>query len=227
LTPPKYDWGWNSTGLAGGTWVTAASAMRDAIFAGVNKAHSADAVGDNPWGLVPDELPPMEYDATSGRRSGPRGYCPSCGPSLPRRSLSLPMRMCTFCSTARRSPPPIPNSPSLVARARKIILTYSEALYDKDCTRAIATSGRPQGSGPDGQLFARRRRASDFEPLWWRTWRYLDLDITTGDEPLTLDSLKAEFTAYPFQERAAFKTAMIRICQDMGDQLADGAAGCA
>ena len=30
-----------------------------------------------------------------------------------------------------------------------------------------------------------------FEPLWWRTWRYLDLDIQTADEPLQLESLTA------------------------------------
>ncbi len=43
-------------------------------------------------------------------------------------------------------------------------------------------------------------------PLWWRTWRYLDLDITTGSDPLTLESLKAHFTAYPFEERANFQS---------------------
>ena len=45
-----------------------------------------------------------------------------------------------------------------------------------------------------------------FEPLWWRVWRYLDLDIQTAGEPLTLDSLQAEFTAYPFEERASFES---------------------
>ena len=45
-----------------------------------------------------------------------------------------------------------------------------------------------------------------FEPLWWRTWRYLDLDIETADQPLTLESLTANFTAYPFEERAKLTT---------------------
>src|SRR5258708_39044665 len=40
----------------------------------------------------------------------------------------------------------------------------------------------------------------------WRTWRYLDLDITTGNQPLTLESLKAQFTAYPFEEHAKLQT---------------------
>ena len=45
-----------------------------------------------------------------------------------------------------------------------------------------------------------------FEPLWWRTWRYLDLDIQTAGEPLQLESLNAYFTAYPFEERASFNS---------------------
>ena len=49
-------------------------------------------------------------------------------------------------------------------------------------------------------------RIASFEPLWWRTWRYLDLDIRTADEPLQLESLTAKFTAYPFEERATFKS---------------------
>src|SRR5258708_9943773 len=40
----------------------------------------------------------------------------------------------------------------------------------------------------------------------WRTWRYLDLDITTGNQPLTLESLIANFSAYPFEERAKLET---------------------
>jgi alpha-L-rhamnosidase len=45
-----------------------------------------------------------------------------------------------------------------------------------------------------------------FEPLWWRTWRYLELDVETAAEPVTLESLTAAFTAYPFKELAAFSS---------------------
>jgi len=44
---------------SGADWVRAASPMRDSIYGGVNEAHSAQTTGDNPWGLVPDELPHM------------------------------------------------------------------------------------------------------------------------------------------------------------------------
>jgi hypothetical protein len=101
-------------------------------------------------------------------------------------------------------------------KGAKIILTYAEALYDKDLRKGdrdrleyIDAQGAEHGRTalgltdsflPDGGAHR------TFEPLWWRTWRYLDLDITTGAEPLTLESLTAQFTAYPFQERATFNS---------------------
>lgn len=43
-----------------------------------------------------------------------------------------------------------------------------------------------------------------FRPLWMRTWRFLQLDITTGNSPLVLDKLESVFTAYPFKQNATF-----------------------
>ena len=43
-----------------------------------------------------------------------------------------------------------------------------------------------------------------FRPLWWRTYRYLQLDVETGGEPLVLEDLRGLFTAYPFQLQATF-----------------------
>jgi hypothetical protein len=43
-----------------------------------------------------------------------------------------------------------------------------------------------------------------FIPLLWRTWRYLQIDITTGDQPLQVEKLRVWCTAYPFREEARF-----------------------
>ena len=90
-------------------------------------------------------------------------------------------------------------------KGAKIRLTYSEALYnkdkqkgDRDAIKDRTALGITDSFLPDGG----QQRV--FEPLWWRTWRYLDIDITTGSEPLTLESLTATFTAYPFEQRASF-----------------------
>ena len=43
-----------------------------------------------------------------------------------------------------------------------------------------------------------------FRSLWWRTWRYLQLEITTGDEALGIDSLYVTHVHFPFERKAAF-----------------------
>ena len=59
-----YDWNWQSGSDASTGWVAVASPMRGSNLDDASKAHSADATGENSWGLVPDSLPHMEYAAT-------------------------------------------------------------------------------------------------------------------------------------------------------------------
>jgi hypothetical protein len=200
-----YDWSWNTTAAVSSSWVPAASAIRESIDAGVSKAHSADTTGDNPWGLVPDELPPMENAPTAAGVTVRAGL-----PALrefPAAPVTVPAGANVHLLLDRKTLTTA--YPRLTVSGGKdghITLTYAEALYDKDQHKGdrddvgdrtaigITDSFLPDG-GPHRY----------FEPLWWRTWRYLDLDIQTAAEPITLESLTAQFTAYPFQERAIFK----------------------
>jgi len=218
----KFDWNWNSDS-PGANWVPAASPMRDSIFAGVNHAHSADTTGDNPWGLIPDALPHMEYSPTSAGRT-----------VVFDTTLPSYKRMQDFVAFPSKAVPLAENThfhfildrgtlttafPKLIVSGGKgahIVLTYSEALYDKnehkgdrdsiDYTDSNGTKYTRQALGLTDSFLPDGDSHRVFMPLWWRTWRYLDLDITTGSEPLTLESLEAFFTAYPFQERATFQT---------------------
>lgn len=45
-----------------------------------------------------------------------------------------------------------------------------------------------------------------FQPLWFRTFRYLEIIVETKDEPLIIEDMYTYFTAYPFEERAFFKS---------------------
>ena len=45
-----------------------------------------------------------------------------------------------------------------------------------------------------------------FEPLHWRAFRYVGLQITVGDQPLTLRSISQRFTAYPYRIAATFQS---------------------
>lgn len=43
-----------------------------------------------------------------------------------------------------------------------------------------------------------------FRPLWIRTFRYIQFDITTGEKPLVLNKLSSIFTAYPLEQKGSF-----------------------
>jgi alpha-L-rhamnosidase len=206
----NYDWDWQDPADSNSAWVPVASPMRDSIYGGVNGAHSAETTGDNPWGLVPDELPHMEYTATSAgeivRLDGIAAEQPGLArfPAVP---ASLPpgirVRILLDRKTLTTAYPQLTVSGG---KGAQIILTYSEALYDKELRKGDRDDvGDRRALGLTDSFLPDGGAHRTFEPLWWRAWRYLDLDITTGAESLTLDSLTAHFTAYPFEERATFK----------------------
>jgi hypothetical protein len=207
----KYDWAWNSASAAGSSWVPAGTPMRDSVFAGVNKAHSAEITGDNFWDLVPDRLPHMEYSATSPGeivRIDPASTKPSELHAFPAASATVPARSHIHLVLDRKTlTTAYPRLAVSGGKGTKIRLTYSEALYDKDKHKGDrdAVDDR-QALGLNDSFLPDGGAHRVFEPLWWRTWRYLDLDIQTGPSPLTLESLTANFTAYPFEERAKLQT---------------------
>lgn len=205
----KYDWSWNAPSDENSTWVAVASPMRDSIFATVNRAHSADATGDNPWGLVPDGLPHMVYTPTSAGqvvRLDPVGAGQQGMMSFPARPVTVPanthLHILLDRETLTTAYPVLTVSGG---KGASIWFTYSEALYDKEMHKGDRNDVDDRQAHGLKDCFLPDGGANRvFEPLWWRTWRYLDLDIRTGSAPLTLDALTAAFSAYPFEERASF-----------------------
>ena len=51
---------------------------------------------------------------------------------------------------------------------------------------------------------AGRVRGENFEPLHWRAFRYVGLEIQTGDAPLEVRGIDYRFTAYPYRIAADF-----------------------
>jgi len=90
-------------------------------------------------------------------------------------------------------------------KGSQITLRYAEALVDSQGNKG--NRNRIEGKhivGVSDQFLPDGSANRAFTPLDWRTWRYLELDITTAAEPLRLESLTAVFTAFPFEHRAAF-----------------------
>jgi alpha-L-rhamnosidase len=206
-----YDWNWQSNSGANANWVAVASPMRDAMSASANLAHSADTTGDNNWGLVPDPLPHMEYAPTSvGEvvRVGTPAGKQADSSAFPEKLLTVPpgtsLHLLLDRKTLTTAYPVLTVSGG---KGAKIWLTYSEALYDKQMHKGDRDEvGDRHAHGLKDNFLPDGGQHRTFEPLWWRTWRYLALDIETADTPLTLESLTAEFTAYPFEEKANFNS---------------------
>ncbi|MGA8043841.1 MAG: alpha-L-rhamnosidase C-terminal domain-containing protein [Terracidiphilus sp.] len=192
----------------------AASPLRDSIFP-ANKAHSAGVTGDNPWSLVPDALPHMEFEATVAGHSVQATNAEL--KAFPASSVHVPANTHVHVLLDRGTlTTAYPHLTVSGGKGAQIWLTYSEGLYDNklhkgdrdalDYTDAQGVKQPRAARGLRDEFLPDGGAHRFFEPLWWRTWRYLDLDVQTGDAPLTLESLTAAFSAYPFQERAALQT---------------------
>jgi hypothetical protein len=202
----RYDWDWKNPSAATASWVPAAPPLRESLYTSVNKAHSADTESDNPWNLVADKLPHMELlptsagevvrtDLTELRRFPSGAVAVPAGSHvhilLDRKTLTTAYPLLTVSG----------------GKGAHIHLTYAEALYDKDQHKGDRDEvGDRTALGLSDSFLPDGGAHRSFEPLWWRTWRYLDLDIETAAEPLQLESLTASFTAYPFTERATFQS---------------------
>jgi len=198
-----YPWGWEQPDYDDSAWPAA-----------VRFAH-AEPRGtstDARWLLVPREIPFMESAtqrwAQVRRAEGitvPAGFLTGAAP------LTVPPR--TTATLLIDQGVHTTGWPELVTTGgagSAVTLTYAESLYegpaeafgtvkgDRDAIdgkhlRGFFDTFRPDGG--EGRVF---------RPLRWRTWRYVEMKFTTGDEPLRVDDLRAEFTAYPFSENARF-----------------------
>ena len=98
--------------------------------------------------------------------------------------------------------------PELIASGGKgsqIKLSYAESLFDSNGMKGNRNEvegkrfiGYADYFLPDG------KDARLFRPLWFRTWRYLQMEIMTAGQPLVINDLSSEFSAYPLTEIASF-----------------------
>jgi len=204
LDASKYDWEWNAAKTGSrGAWVKSASPMRESIYPPTAKAGLRGEQFDNYWQLVPDALPAMEFTPTAAGRNV---RSDALVRAFPAASAGVPghshVHVLLDRGTLTTAYPKLTVSGG---KGSTIRLTYAEALYDDKHKKGDRDEvGHRQALGLRDTFLPDGGAHRVFEPLWWRTWRYLDLDIETAAEPLTLESIAANFTAYPFEERASF-----------------------
>ena len=203
----RYPWGWEQPGYDDSSW----HAVR-AEGEGIPFGHSI--YGGYQRALVPRQIPLMEETPLripQIRRSEGLArvsdFISGCDPlQIPARTTCSILLDQTFLTNAY---------PELILSGGKgatVRLAYGEALFDSHKQKANRNEidGRTielthydivRPDGAEGRLY---------RPVWFRTYRYIQLDITTAGDPLTIEDLYGRFTGYPFTERGSFS------CDDPG-----------
>ena len=187
----KYPWGWEQPSFDDSRWARAI-----AIGPGMPR-DARDA--PNAWMLVPRSIPPMELTSQpiTVLRSGDAAH------EIPPHTKTTLLYDQTFETTGY---------PQLIVSrgaGARIDMRYAEALYISP--KSLAKGNRndiagKQFLGLNDTFIADGGGRRVYQPLWWRTWRYLRLEIETQDQPLSIDSLSGIYTGYPFVRKARFDT---------------------
>lgn len=202
-----YDWNWKESGAAAGShWVAAAPAIRESIHPNGSVPASRWEDSGVRWRLVPDPLPPMEYtEVPSGTVVRTNLDAAKTFPASP---VVVPPRTTTTILVDHATV--ISAYPELIVSGGKgahIQMAFTEALYDAKQERGNRNEFADRVViGLTDEFLADGSSQRTFSPLWWRTWRYIELKIKTGDEPLRLEGLHTFYTAYPFLERGMFQS---------------------
>lgn len=159
--------------------------------------------GGNSWRLIPSYLPQMELSPQRFERvaeasgvSVPEGFPKESG------TLLIPahsdIRLLIDQSFLTNAYPTLRFSGGNNAR---IDLMYAEALYNGDNKgRRNETEGKEMVGRRD-VLFSNGQADQEFTSLAYRTFRYIELRVNTGDSPLTINDFYSTFTGYPFERK--------------------------
>jgi len=195
-----YPWRWHETDYCDSLWLSPLSH-------GSGTPYGMHDPG-MPWLLVPRTLPMMEETRTRFRRvAGVKGFSgePSCihgeNDTIPRHTSVTLLLDQGYLTNA------YPELTVSGGKQSEISLVYGEALFDslghkghRDSVAGRHILGPYDAFHPDGGSLRR------FRPLWFRTYRYLQMEIQTGPDPLVLHDFYGMFTAYPFRRAASFSS---------------------
>jgi alpha-L-rhamnosidase len=88
----------------------------------------------------------------------------------------------------------------------EIKLTYAESLFDDKQQKGNRNEIINKNiAGIHDIIISDGGYNRTFQTLWWRTFRYVEMEIETKDDPLTIADFYSIFTGYPFAEKATFK----------------------
>ncbi|MEZ0540314.1 alpha-L-rhamnosidase-related protein [Fibrella arboris] len=217
-----YPWGWEQANFNDTTWPAARQAWFSAKARGLGS--------DGNWGLVPRTIPQMTsipVNLAAVRRADGVNVPPDF--LTGKTTFVVPAKTkATILFDQATLTNAYPELTVSAGQAASMTLTYAESLVDaKDQKGNRNEIEGKQIKGFDDQFIADGGQQRTFRPLWFRTYRYLQLTIQTADEPLTINRLRGDYSAYPFDQKARFNAAdssLVRVW-DVGWRTAQLCAG--
>jgi hypothetical protein len=202
----RYPWGWKQLDFPETGWVAAVAGEGARTWR--TQLHGVSQFGEaGGWQLVARSIPAMEETPTrfaAVRRS--EGLQVDDGFIKGTGDLVVPAGTKAVILLDHGS---LTNAFPVLATSggagSTVTLVYAEALKDPKGNKGNRNeidgktiAGVRDRFQPDGGL---RRR---FQTLWFRTYRYVQVEIETAGEDLRIHDLHGIFTAYPFQLAARF-----------------------
>jgi len=192
----KFPWGWEQPAFDDASWQPAKPSETGAPFGVVG-------YGDATWELVPRSIPLMER---TYQKSGPVRRSAGFTQSVHELPITLPARATVSILVDQQVlTTAFPELITSGGRDSQIKVTYAEALFEdikkkghRDSIHGKSIHGVYDIFLPDGN------KSRSFTTLTYRTFRYVQLDITTGSEPLTIEKFGSWFTGYPFEKKGTF-----------------------
>ncbi|MEP7107206.1 MAG: alpha-L-rhamnosidase C-terminal domain-containing protein [Ferruginibacter sp.] len=205
--------GWESLDYDDGNWKAA-----QVISPGLPKKAAINSGG---WMLVPSPIPQMEMtmQRLSTLRKAEGIIVPATFPGI-KTSITIPAHT---KATLLLDQAILTNAyPTIIFSRGKnagISMGYAEALFNyknenlkADWIPEISKGNRNETDGKTfigktDSIISNGSNEQQYTPLWWRTYRYIQLKFYTREEPLILEDIYGTFTGYPFQQNAKFEAA--------------------
>ncbi|MEA4808931.1 alpha-L-rhamnosidase-related protein [Macellibacteroides fermentans] len=208
LDAALYPWGWEQPRYDDAGWKKARAGMEGA----------AKGARDYPGRLlVPRPIPPMEMK-TERFQAVRRAQGITCPKDFPQKKVALHIPAHTEAVLLLDQKQLTTGYLTLLfskGKGAEIRITYAEAMYEDKVDKTTKSYSLPvkghrdsiEGKkmiGYEDRLLPDGGDGRSFTSLWWRTWRYVQLTITTAGEPLVVDDLYGTFTGYPFKQDITF-----------------------
>ena len=197
----KYPWGWEQAEFDDSSWAPVA-------FVGGAQPMELFQWNVSRWLLTPRPIPAMtetpERMARVVRAAGVnpapefvRGGSPIVIPPRTKATILLDRGVMTNA---------YPELTVSGGKGAQLKITYAESLRDAKGNKGNRNETEGKTIRGNFDVFLADGGERVFRTLFWRTFRYLQVDIENAAEPLTLRDFRGYFSTYPVERRASFES---------------------